>query len=296
MKIEEGFLGQIALVLPPFKRKVAAAHTFSRLLHATAAGYYPLASYHECERTRGSEDYILLYCVDGQGFIEENGTQVVLKPNSYNILLKNTPHRYGSAPKKPWSIYWIHFNGKQADTLYHRYSSGRTNTPKILTYDKARTDTFNYLLSSLQKEFDGLLLESLYIHLLNLIASFTHPADQHHEADDVISKAIRFMKNNIRDNFELKHFASISNYSVTRFSQLFRMKTGYAPIQYFLQLKIQYACQYLSFTNMNVREVSQELGFTEQFYFSRIFKKLTGNSPSVYRKQNSILILNSSKG
>jgi AraC-like DNA-binding protein len=291
MKIEEGFLGQLMLVLSPLKRKQATGHAFSRLLYPTAIGYYPLASYHERERPEGTDDYILLYCVDGQGFVEENGELQLLNPNSFYILSKNTPHRYGSAPKRPWSIYWLHFNGKHADALYHRYQLNKDSMPNVLTYDKTRTDTFNYLLNCLQKDFEPLLLESLYIHLLHYLTSFTHLNDQNnHEIEDVITKTLRFMKEHIKDNFELKDFANEANYSVTRFSQLFRAKTGYAPIQYFLQLKIQHACQYLSFTNLNVREVSQELGFGDPFYFSRLFRKLTGKSPLSYRKQNSNLI------
>lgn len=293
MKIEEGFLGQLMLVLSPIKRKQATVHSFSKLLYPTAIGYYPLASYHERERPEGTEDYILLYCVDGQGFVEENGEQQLLDPNSFCILSKNTPHRYGSVPKRPWSIYWLHFNGKQADALYHRYQQNRDSMPNVLTYDKTRTDTFNYLLNCLQKDFEAPLLELLYIHLLHYLTSFTHLNDQNnYEIEDVISRTISYMKEHIRDNLGLKDFAYAANYSVTHFSQLFRVKTGYAPIQYFLQLKIQYACQYLSFTTMNVQEVSQQLGFNDPFYFSRIFKKLTGKSPLNYRKQNSNLLLN----
>jgi len=288
MKIEEGFLGQLMLVLPPLKRRKALAHPFSKLLYPTAIGYYPLASYHERERPEGSKDYILLHCVDGQGFVEENGTSVILNPDSFYILSKNTHHRYGSTSKKPWSIYWIHFNGKHADTLYHRYCLNRDRNHAVLTYDQSRTEIFDYLMDCMQKDFDEVLLETLYIHLLRYISSFTHLNEQHgYNGHDPVSKVALFMKENIRRNFELKDFAGIANYSVTRFSQLFRRRMGYAPVQYFLQLKIQYACQYLSFTDMSIGEIAEELGYADQFYFSRLFKKLTGRSPLVYRKQNT---------
>lgn len=287
MKIKEGFLGQLMLVLPPLKRKKAAFHPFAKLLYPTAIGYYPLASYHERERPEGSEDHILLYCVDGQGFVEEHGERTILEANSFYILSKNTAHRYGSAPKKPWSIYWIHFNGKHADMLYHRYVLNRDKFGNILPYDKGRDVMFNYLLQCMQKDLDDELLELLYIHLLRYLTSFTHLTGAVEEdKGDVIAKIRLFMQDNVNENFELKDLADMANYSVTRFSQLFRNRTGYAPIQYFLQLKIQYACQYLSFTHMNIREISQTLGFNDPLYFSRIFKKLTGRSPLDYRKHN----------
>jgi AraC-like DNA-binding protein len=104
--------------------------------------------------------------------------------------------------------------------------------------------------------------------------------------DDSISNTIRFMKDNLNSNFQIKDLADRANYSITRFSQLFKARTGYAPMQYFLQLKIHGACQYLSFSKMNVKEVGQALGFADPFYFSRVFKAITGESPLNYRKAN----------
>ena len=92
------------------------------------------------------------------------------------------------------------------------------------------------------------------------------------------------MKENVKQNFEIRDFAALANYSVSRFSELFRAQTGYSPIQYFLQLRIHTARQYLSFSQMNVKQISEELGFNDPYYFSRLFKKQTGKTPLGYRK------------
>jgi AraC-like DNA-binding protein len=74
--------------------------------------------------------------------------------------------------------------------------------------------------------------------------------------------------------------------SVSHFSVVFRARTGYSPIEYFNHLKVQKACQYLVFTGMSVKETAFTLGIEDQYYFSRMFSRLMGISPAVYRKRN----------
>jgi AraC family transcriptional regulator of arabinose operon len=284
-KIKEGFLGQSVLIVTPAKQRQLAAHPFCRSLYATAIGYYPLASYHDRERENGCGDYILLYCIDGHGYVEEQGQRTLLNPSSFYILPKNSQHHYGSIAKKPWSIYWLHFNGEQANLLFQRYAE--STHPNVLKYDRDRIDRFNYLLSTLGNDLTQMNMDMLYLNLLTLITSFTHLKGDHKDfPDDSVSRTIQFMKDNVNENFKIKELADMSNYSVTRFSQLFKARTGYAPMQYVLHLKIQGACQYLSFSKMNIKEIAQTLGFLDPFYFSRIFKVLTGKSPLNYRKTN----------
>lgn len=71
--------------------------------------------------------------------------------------------------------------------------------------------------------------------------------------------------------------------SVPHYSALFRRRTGYAPMDYFLRLKIQRAGQLLDTSALRVAEVASEVGCDDAFYFSRLFKKITGQSPRDYR-------------
>lgn len=285
LKIREGFLGQSVHVVAPPKLKQMTNHAFTSLLYPTAIGYFPLASHHDRERTNGAKDFILIYCIDGHGYVEEKGEKTLLQPNSFYILSKRSRHHYGSLHKKPWSIYWLHFNGEQASLLYRRYKE--SNQPNILLFDKVRIEKFNSIIKSLNEDLTDTAMELLYINLLNFISSFTHIEVRENDIpEDNISKTIRFMKDQVNKNYQIKELAALANYSITRFSQLFKAKTGYAPMQYFLHLKIQSACQYLTFTKLNIKQIANELGFNDPFYFSRIFKTVIGQSPLNYRKLN----------
>jgi AraC-like DNA-binding protein len=64
---------------------------------------------------------------------------------------------------------------------------------------------------------------------------------------------------------------------------LFKQKTGFAPMEYFNQLKVQKACQYLLFTDLRIKEIAEQLGMEDPYYFSRMFKGVMGLSPKEYR-------------
>ena len=65
---------------------------------------------------------------------------------------------------------------------------------------------------------------------------------------------------------------------------VFSRRTGYAPVYYFNQLKIQQASTYLDFTDLKITQICPRLGIDDPYYFSRLFRKHMGMSPSDYKK------------
>jgi len=91
------------------------------------------------------------------------------------------------------------------------------------------------------------------------------------------------MQENLSQMLTLGDIAASVNISVPHFSSIFRKKTGFSPIEYFIHLKVQKACQYLLFTDLRVKEIAEKLGIEDPYYFSRMFHKLMGVSPNLYR-------------
>ena len=92
------------------------------------------------------------------------------------------------------------------------------------------------------------------------------------------------MKNNLHKRLSLEDIASHTGYSPSRFGQVFLKKTGQPPLNYFNQLKIQKACQLLDFTDMKINQVCFKVGIEDNFYFSRLFRKIMGMSPQAYKQ------------
>jgi AraC family transcriptional regulator, arabinose operon regulatory protein len=101
--------------------------------------------------------------------------------------------------------------------------------------------------------------------------------------DAAIETAIRFMHAHLTETLRLVDLALRTNTSPSHLHRLFRQKTGRAPIDYFIRLKVQRACELLDHTDMKVGEIAHFLGYRDSHYFSRIFKRVTGQAPREFR-------------
>jgi AraC-like DNA-binding protein len=99
-------------------------------------------------------------------------------------------------------------------------------------------------------------------------------------------KCDSFYAGKYQSHLSLHELSAHYNYSPSRFSSLFKQKTGYAPIDYFIQMKMQKATQLLDFTNKPIKDIASIFGFDDPYYFSRRFKKIIGMSPKKYRSIN----------
>lgn len=287
IKIEEGFVGQKMQILNTTEISKLIHNIFSQNLYFTAIGLYPRALSHERFRQSGCDEYILLYCTEGEGYIVLEKEFYNLKANTYIILPKNISHKYGSSLNNPWSIYWIHFSGHYSDCLYSRYKEEYKETVVETPFDPTRIKLFEELLALTDHDLTTYSIEFLHVKLLQLISLFIYrKKDELENEKNRIYQSITYMKKNVDQKVTIKELANLTNYSVTHYSQLFREQTGYSPIQYFLRLKIQLACQYLYFSKLSMKEICKNIGIEDPYYFSRLFKKQMSLSPKQYRTKH----------
>lgn len=133
-------------------------------------------------------------------------------------------------------------------------------------------------------------LEYVSLCLWHFIASFRfntqYQAINRNAKSDVIQNAVNYMRENLQKKLTLDDLASHVGYSSSHFGQLFKEKTGQSPLNYLCQLKIQRACQMLDFTNMKIKEITEELGFYDPYHFSKTFLKQVGEPPSQYKNRD----------
>jgi AraC family transcriptional regulator of arabinose operon len=286
--IKEGFVGQKMIVLPPNIKRVMITNPLISTFYVTAIGYYPKAYHHNRERKNGSNEYILLYCIEGEGTILLNDTEYKLKPNTYFVVPKNVPHHYMSDTYNPWSIYWVHFSGDAAPLIYNRCLVNDQPTLHAIPYDENRIILFDRICFILEHSYNQREMEILNFNLLNFITSFIYDKELNPTIDntDIVGNSIEFMKKNLNGQFTIEELARQQKISVSHYSKVVKQKTGSSPINYFNQLKVQKACQYLYFTSRSIKEIAAELGFEDQYYFSRLFRKIIDVSPANYRKRH----------
>ena len=286
-KVKDGFVGQRMITLPPNVQYEITQNPLIQDFYTTALGHYPQAIYHDRKRRLGSKEYILLYCTEGNGQITLGENKYDLKPNTYIIIPPHVSHHYQSSTQNPWTIYWSHFVGSKADLLYDRYVSAPIESVRAIARSETRRKEFIKIMGILESGYEMQDLElanlSLYNLLVNMIYSKVDISTA--EKTDAISKSIEYLNNNLNKTFKVEEIATQQNLSVSRFSELFKLKTGNSPIQYFNKLKIQKSCQYLYFTDLSIKEICAKIGYEDAYYYSKAFKKLMGMPPSTYRKE-----------
>jgi len=286
---KEGFKDQKAIILPLSIITEIKTNPLTELLYATDIGYYPLAQYHYRERPEGCIQNILIYCVNGKGWVETNNGIKEVEKDQYFIIPANTPHRYGADNPEPWTIYWIHFTGTISNNFVEKEFSILNLDPIENTRNDRRMRLFEELYQNLSMGYSNENLEYASICLWYLLGSFNYlpqferiRAIQQH---DIIEKSIIYMQENLYSKINLSELASICGISVSHYCLVFKKKTSRSPIEYYINLKIQKACQMLDYHDSHIKEIAAELNFEDQFYFSRVFKKIMGISPLEYRKK-----------
>jgi AraC-like DNA-binding protein len=207
----------------------------------------------------------------------------------YFIIPAGMSHAYHSDEKNPWSIYWIHFSGTKA-CLFARMACQSVGIERGITSRISdRIDLFSEIFRNLDRGFSIENLEYINLCLSYLLSSFTHASQfrvvKQAGENDPVTQTINFMLENLTRKLKLSDIASETRLSASYYSAIFQIRTGHSPIEYFIQLKIQRACRLLDTSGWLIADVSREIGFDDQFYFSRIFRKVMGMSPIEYRKR-----------
>ena len=308
---KDGFLGERAVVLPPVLVEMEEQDELCQGLFITDIGYYPKAEHHHRVREKGVNQYVLIYCVDGSGFFIVDGKRYEVKKNQFFVLPMGRPHEYGATEGRHWTIYWVHFRG----TCAHAYAEGAMTPQTInVTMNSRIGDRINIFEEILTTLHFGEGLEdlryasSLLHHFLASMrylgqfrrakagATYTEaggtPNAAHssspfayHDNIDIVEQAIHYMRENVENHIVIEDVLRYVGYSQSHFSSLFKKKTGQSPLAYFNRLKVEHACHLLKTTDMKINMICYKVGIEDALYFSRLFSKIMGMSPTMYREK-----------
>lgn len=289
IKKKDGFLGERAVILPPMIIEMEENDPLVSSLYITDIGHYPMAEYHHRVRQEAIDQYVLIYCVDGSGWYVLKGQRYEVKRNQYFILPAGMPHEYGATEGERWTIYWVHFRGEHASV----YAEGAQKPQEVKAAMNSnisnRNNIFEEILSTLHfgDGIEDLRYASSLLHYYLASLRYLRQYRSTVRYDGVVNAAIHYMKENVERHLTLQDVLDYVGYSSTRFSALFKKETGSSPLAYFNRLKIEYACQMLKITDMHINQICYKVGIEDSLYFSRMFSKAMGMSPSEYRERHA---------
>ena len=97
-----------------------------------------------------------------------------------------------------------------------------------------------------------------------------------------------YMNENYSRGVSAEELCAIMDCSRSAMYQKFKELTGSTPSKYVNDLRIRHSQKLLITTDLSVAEIASGVGIEDQFYFSRLFRSVTGTSASEYRKLNKI--------
>ncbi|SFG92142.1 AraC family transcriptional regulator [Sporolactobacillus nakayamae] len=126
------------------------------------------------------------------------------------------------------------------------------------------------------------LLQQLFL----AIADNVRKQNQNFASSLKVERIVDYMQRNLSKHITLEELAELVQLSSTYLTRIFKESTGYSVIAYFNQMKIDKAKELLLDGDHKVKDVAHLLGFADEFYFSRLFKRSEGISPIDYYSKN----------
>lgn len=242
------------------------------------SAYQPVAT------GRVLSDYQLVFVARGRGTYESGGYVSEVGEGTVIALFPGVRHAYHPDPETGWEEYWVGFKGAAADRLissgFHRpehplYRIGLE--PSILAIF---SDIFRAVKA--QEPFYQLRTGALILLLIAEIHGLERKSEAQGDAERLVERAKFLMYENIHGTVDIDGIGDRLGVGKARFYEVFKWYTGMTPYRYFIHLKINRAKEILASEDTSVKEAAYRLGFEDQYYFSRLFRKKTGQSPSAW--------------
>lgn len=237
--------------------------------------------------------YLVKYTLSGEGELIYNNHKYVLKKGDLFFIDCKEYQYYKTISDEPWEMDWIHFSGGNSEIFYREFIKNGNNFFHT-SAETANNNSIHMIISKmlqLQKEPNAKTDFQISVLIHSLLNELILQKFQMDFSNNEIPSYIHSVKKYIDENFrcsisleDLEGQFHINKYQIVKdFSKFI----GQPPVDYQIGCRISYAKDLLRYSNLSIQEVSLEIGVENFTYFSRLFKKRTGVSPSNYRRTNS---------
>lgn len=285
-------LNDIRLIIPIFLLDKLKVHPLTEGMYPISLGKYQ-NNFYQIKQKRTSS-YWLIYSLTDHGVLHyknrvrniKRGDLVIISPNEafeYKLKIENNNQKKISHKN---ALFWINFHGNLADLFAQRLLMKMDDGVAQVGALTNISNDFDELLELGSRGYTAtnvihavhVLQQSLSFLALQLrLVSFNSSSTFSLEAVETL------MQNNLHQELSLDALAHHSQLSKFHFLKKFKELTDTSPIQHFINMKIQRACFNLDNTNKIIKVIGEELGYSDPYYFSRLFKKVIGISPKQYR-------------
>jgi AraC-like DNA-binding protein len=207
----------------------------------------------------------------------QNGKSIIVEAGEIYLVQIDSTTEWKSGPAGFAHKRFVSIEGSLLEAML------RTMNLLYCTHIKpdSPTDLYRLMKQSNRVMYEGNLEKnmSLACEILILLGKYVRRSEEHPS----LRLAIDYLNRHLHDIFYNRDVARASNVSVSHLNLLFNRHYNLSPIQYFLHVKIEHAKLLLLNRNFTLKQISEQLGYDDPYFFSRQFKKFAGVSPQRYR-------------
>ena len=259
-------------------------------LLVTAAGYYKVHTSYIINtiRPKGRGDYQLLYVAAGKLHLMCNGVEKIIPEGNMLLFRPGESQIYYLYAKDKPETYWVHFTGYDAEKLLDHY---QMPTKVNVTFIGVSADyqwLFRQMIQELQLKrvnYSDLLNINLRHMFLIINRYLQEGSDLKSETLYEVERATHYFYENYTQNISIEEYARGRGMTANWFTQSFKKVTKHTPMQYIISLRITAAMNLIDGTTYNFSQISALVGYDNSMYFSRLFKKHTGMTPTEYKRR-----------
>jgi AraC-like DNA-binding protein len=234
----------------------------------------------------------LLLCLNGAGFVFSSNRRFRVEQGELAWISGYRPHAHWADEKRPWELYWIRIDGRALEETCNILSVSRTPVFTRLHADDLRKEFENILdlMNQRPLALDALLNASVARIVAALFenrqAETSEGLESLRNFAPEIQNALTKMALYPDRPWRVQELAKLSGMSEAHFYRRFRQATGSSPIDLLRRERINHARRRLLQSNDSVKQIAQQVGYNDAFFFSRDFKRYTGLAPTEYRRQH----------
>jgi AraC-like DNA-binding protein len=253
--------------------------------------------YQQCSGgyTRGPEIrdfYLIHFVISGKGTYLLNNKRFAVHTGDAFLIYPNMPINYRADQYDPWEFCWVGFNGADARILMD--ASGFTPEKPLIT--SRSPDKMHKLMMDIyecrgQETHELIAMTArLYNFLAYLIENATknNLALKARAGSAHVQHACDYIATNYTRKISVMDIASHVNLSRSRLYRVFMQHIALSPLQYLREFRIRQACNFMHQGQDSIKEIAYAVGFDNPLYFSALFRRLTGKTPSDYIKSKGI--------
>ncbi len=263
----------------------------SKPLIVTCCGYYRIHSLplFSTERPAGRLDYQLLCIASGKAHIVLDGKEQIVGEGTMILYRPGVPQHYFYHREDKTEVYWVHFTGSEVNTLLEQYEIP-TDSPVFFTGTSPDyPQLYQQIIKELQLCRPGYedLISFHLRHLFLLIYRLLKEGRKNgSDLQNEIERATHYFNKHYAEEICIEDYAKARHLSPCWFIRSFKEIVKITPLQYILSLRMMNAQSLLENTGYNISEIAEAVGYDNPLYFSRLFHRHTGMSPTDYRKKH----------